>query len=86
VPKHRPRSGCKLGSNVPVSHRQLSLPPLYPLRLYVASERKYYNFDRAVDLGLVHAQAEALAEAMVSSGLVPDASAGGLMIRLAGTD
>lgn len=69
------------GYNLTLSHREVMTPPLHPLRLYVATERKYYNFTTTVDLEQLRSQANAIATVLLPLLGAAD-SPGGLMVHL----
>ncbi len=55
----------------------------YPLRVYVANERSYYNFEVKVDLGLLREEASAILDRILASGALGTApEPGGLMVYL----
>jgi hypothetical protein len=67
--------------NLVLSHWEVTPRPVYPLRVYIAAERKYYNFDRQVDLGLLHDEAETILERLNASGVLRNTpEPGGLMV------
>ncbi len=71
--------------NMVISHWGATQPRVYPLRLYVAVERKYYNFKYVIDLGRLQQQAAAILDRLLNSGVFGGIQeVGGLMIRLEG--
>ena len=48
--------------NIVISHWEVTNPRVYPIRLYVASERKFYNMKWNVDIGSIYQEATAVAE------------------------
>jgi hypothetical protein len=53
----------------------------YPIRVYIADEQTYYNFDRKVSLGALHAEAAAILARIEESGVFKDMpDPGGLFI------
>jgi len=54
---------------------------LYPLRVYVAEDATYYNFDRSINLAALREEADAILQRISSSALRADMSEpGGLMV------
>lgn len=69
--------------NLVISHWEAIDPPVYPIRLYVSVERKFYNMKWSVNIDAIHKEASALVECIaphlkLSNGEGP----GGLMLRL----
>lgn len=71
----------KAAYNLVLSHWEAAPCPIYPLRVYVATERKYYNFNHHVNIGLLHDEAEAILERLNSSGVLQNIpEPGGLIV------
>jgi len=68
--------------NMTFSHWEAMTPRPRPIRLYVSSNRRFYNFDASVSLDLLYEEACALRERLVERGLFPADGAGGLLIPL----
>ena len=71
--------------NMTFSDWDVTTPRVFPLRLYVGSERKYYNMKYSIDLSRLRAQAAAVVDRLLSSEVmrgVPEP--GGLMVPLPG--
>ena len=69
--------------NMVLSHWETISPRVYPIRLYISAERKFYNMKWSVDLGAMNTEATAIVERL-SAVLGPAAKdgPGGLMLRL----
>lgn len=57
-------------------------PRVYPIRLYISSERKFYNMKWSVDLDAMHKEASLVAERLKNSIGAAEEGPGGLMLRL----
>lgn len=69
--------------NMACSAWEVTTPRVYPIRLYISAEKKYYNMDQSVDLGKVHDQAVAILTRLRESGILRNVeSPGGLMMPL----
>lgn len=69
--------------NMVLSHWRAVNPPVYPIRVYISSERKFYNMKWSVDIGAMHQEATAVVERLVSHpGFSRTEGPGGLMVRL----
>ncbi|GAB2880065.1 hypothetical protein GCM10027277_56610 [Pseudoduganella ginsengisoli] len=69
--------------NMVISHWEVFDPPVYPIRLYVSVERKFYNMKWSVDIDAIYKEASALVDCLAlylkfANGEGP----GGLMLRL----
>ena len=69
--------------NMVLSRWEVFNPRVYPIRLYISSERKFYNMKWSVDLGAMSKEASAIVERLNAT-LGPGAKdgPGGLMLRL----
>jgi len=69
--------------NMILSHWDVISPRIYPVRVYISSERKFYNMKWSVDIGQIYQEACAILEAL---GEMPEfkapAEPGGLMIPI----
>ncbi len=69
--------------NMVLSHWEVFSPRVYPIRVYISSERKFYNMKWSVDLGAMNAEASAIVARLLA---LPDFSdkegPGGLMLPL----
>jgi hypothetical protein len=78
-----PASAPMAGYNMVLSHWEVTNPRLYPLRIYISAERKYYNMKYAIDLNKLREQAGSIIESLRSCGFLKNiAEPGGLMLRL----
>lgn len=69
--------------NMIFSHWEAVSPEVYPVRLYVSSEKTFYNMKWSVDIGELYNEAQAiLSELENVPGLVQQDGPGGLMLRL----
>lgn len=69
--------------NMVLSSWDVFMPPVYPVRLYISSERKFYNMKWAVDIDAIHKEASAIVERLAHSDVFgKKESPGGLMMRL----
>ena len=69
--------------NMVISQWEVIDPPVYPIRLYVSAERKFYKMKWSVNIDAIHKEASALVECIAphlkfANGEGP----GGLMLRL----
>ncbi|MCY1462878.1 hypothetical protein D9M71_806980 [compost metagenome] len=65
-----------------ISHWEVIQPRLYPIRLYVSSEKKFYNMKWSVDVGLIHSEAKSIIEKLKELKAFEKGEQGGLMIRI----
>lgn len=72
--------------NMALSHREVFNPQVYPIRLYIVSERKFYNMHFSIDIGKIYAEASSILERLRELGAVPDGGPGGVMIPLTDAD
>lgn len=69
--------------NMVLSRWEVFTPPVYPVRLYISSERKFYNMKWSVDINAMHKEASAIVERLAHSDVFgKKESPGGLMVRL----
>ena len=69
--------------NMVLSRWEVFTPPVYPVRLYISSERKFYNMKWSVDIDAMHKEARAVVERLAQSDVFGNTeSPGGLMVRL----
>lgn len=68
--------------NMVLSHREVFSPSVYPIRLYIASERKFYNMHCSIDIGKLYDEACLILKRLKSSGVFPEEGPGGLMLKL----
>lgn len=70
--------------NMTFSEWGVTVPRCYPLRLYVADERKFYNMKYSIDLSRLREQATAILDRLASSEYMKGITEpGGLMVPLA---
>ncbi|NJC88581.1 MAG: hypothetical protein FIB02_08630 [Desulfuromonas sp.] len=69
--------------NMVFSRWEVFNPRVYPVRVYISSEKKYYNMKWSVDIGEIHKEATAIVERLKSHPAFANIEApGGLMVRL----
>lgn len=69
--------------NVVLSHWEFFSERVYPIRLYISSERKFYNMKWCVDIGAMHQEASSIVECLtVHHPETVGEKPGGAMIRL----
>lgn len=74
--------GTMAAYNMVISHWEASSPRVYPIRLYVSSEKKFYNMKWVVDIGLIKAEAESIVRRLRDLPMFKDQEPGGLMIHV----
>lgn len=82
-------SGCELDSglraayNMTLSDWDVFFPRVYPIRLYVANEKKFYNMNFSIDIGKIYEEAKAIIDRMKSLEIFKNEDeAGGLLLVL----
>lgn len=71
--------------NMILSHWEVTNPPVYPVRVYISSERMFYNLKWKVNIGLLYEEAMAIiGELKKAPELDREEGPGGLMLRLDG--
>jgi len=68
--------------NMVLSHWEAINPRVYPIRLYISSERKFYNMKWCVDLDAINKEASAIADRLVNHMGAANEGPGGLMLHL----
>jgi hypothetical protein len=69
--------------NMVLSHWEVFSPRVYPVRVYISSEQKFYNMKWSVDIGVIHKEATKLVERLITHPAFANTEGpGGLMIRL----
>ncbi|MEW6183768.1 MAG: hypothetical protein AB1500_11470 [Bacillota bacterium] len=68
--------------NMALSHREVFNPQVYPIRLYIVSEQKFYNMRSSIDIGRIYAEASSILERLRELGAIPHGGPGGVMIPL----
>lgn len=69
--------------NMVLSHWEAFNPRVYPIRIYISSERKFYNMKWSVDLDAIHKEASAVVECLSAHpAFAKGESPGGLMVPL----
>ncbi|MFM1691779.1 hypothetical protein [Aeromonas salmonicida] len=69
--------------NILLSHWEATNPRAYPIRVYVSSERKFYNMKWSVDIGKIHKESTAIAERLSAYlGSADPEGLGGMIIPL----
>ncbi|ROM94435.1 hypothetical protein [Pseudomonas brassicacearum] len=75
--------GTRAAYNMIISHWEVTQPRLYPIRLYVSSERKFYNMKWVVDIGKLADEAVAILNKFSTEKTFGhEADPGGLMINV----
>lgn len=71
--------------NMILSHWEVTAPPVYPVRVYISSERMFYNMKWKVNIGLLYEEAMAIISKLKKlPGMDREEGPGGLMLRLDG--
>lgn len=69
--------------NMILSHWEVISPRVYPIRVYISSERKFYNMKWSVDLGAINVEASAIvARLSALPGFSAKEGPGALMLHL----
>ena len=69
--------------NMAFSRWEVISPRVVPIRLYISSERKYYNFDNCIDLGKIHSEALSIVTRLKELKLLESSEEpGGMLILL----
>jgi len=69
--------------NMVLSHWEVFSPRIYPIRVYISSERKFYNMKWSVDLGAMNTEASAIVDRLLAlPGFSDKDGPGGLMLHL----
>lgn len=68
--------------NMILSHWDAIAPRVYPLRLYISSERKFYNMKWDVDIGLIHSEAKLIIDKLSTLEAFSGGEPGGLIIPI----
>jgi hypothetical protein len=69
--------------NMVLSHWEVFSPRVYPIRVYISSERKFYNMKWSVDLGAMNAEASAIVARLLALPEFSDKEGpGALMLHL----
>ncbi|MGK0269842.1 MAG: hypothetical protein ACI88H_000475 [Cocleimonas sp.] len=69
--------------NMILSHWEAFSPRVFPVRLYISSERTFYNMKWSVNIGEMFVEAENIIKQLKNTpGLVKDDGPGGLMLRI----
>lgn len=75
--------GLRAAYNMTLSDWDVFFPRVYPVRLYVANEKKFYNMSFSIDIGKIYEEARAIIERMKSLEIFKNEDeAGGLLIVL----
>ncbi|WP_223530606.1 hypothetical protein [Pseudomonas sp. GL-R-19] len=77
----KPFQGRMAVYNMIISHWEAMNPRVYPIRLYVSSEKKFYNMKWSVDIGLIHSEAKSIVDKLVLE-IFPGQEPGGLMLQV----
>lgn len=78
----KPMGAGKAAYNFVISHWEVTDPRLYPIRLYVSSERKFYNMKWSVDVGLISREAQSIVDLIKGSGLMGQEDPGGVLVSI----
>ncbi|WP_024939882.1 hypothetical protein [Xanthomonas arboricola] len=68
--------------NMILSHWEAVTPRVYPIRLYISKERKFYNMKVSVDLDAMNKEAATIAARLKTYMGAAEEGAGGLMLHL----
>lgn len=69
--------------NMVLSHWEAFSPRVYPIRVYISSERKFYNMKWSVDIGAIYREATAILDRLASHiEFSKSEGPGALMVRL----
>lgn len=74
--------GTAAAYNIVISHWEVSEPRVYPIRLYVASEKKFYNMKWSVDMGRIHEEANLIIDQLKKIPALSNHEPGGLLIPI----
>lgn len=78
----KPMGAGRAAYNVVISHWEVTDPRLFPIRLYVSSERKFYNMKWNVDIGLIFREAQSIVVLIKESGLMGQQDPGGVLVNI----
>lgn len=67
--------------NMTFSDWQVINPEVYPIRLYIAKEKKLYNFEWSVDIGKIYSESLNIIERLKRLKQFKEEGAGGLLVR-----
>lgn len=67
--------------NMTFSNMKVIQPDVYPIRLYIADEKKFYNFDWSIDIGMIYDEALSILERLKELNLLGESKSGGLLVR-----
>jgi len=69
--------------NMIFSDWDVTTPRVYPVRLYIANERKFYNLEGSADIGKIYEEAQDIICCLRKTNIIPeDDGPCGLMVRL----
>lgn len=71
-----------VGYNLVISHWSVTDPKIYPIRIYVSSERKFYNMKWCVDLGLMHSEAQSIVDKLRGIPAFSSCEPGGVIMKV----
>jgi len=73
--------------NMVLSRWEAFNPPVYPVRVYISAERKFYNMKWSVDIDAMHKEASAVLECLTAhAAFAKTEGPGGLMVLLGQRD
>lgn len=78
----KPRLGKMAAYNMVISHWEAIEPRVYPIRLYVSSESKFYNMKWSVDIALLNSEAKSIAHKLREIPAFAGQEPGGLLIHI----
>lgn len=78
----KPDLGTMAAYNIVISHWEIMSPRIYPIRLYVSSEKKFYNMKWEVDIGEIHKEAKSIVTMLSQFPAFSDSGPGGMMLRV----
>jgi len=76
------RSSPWAAYNMVLSDWSVFTPRIFPIRVYITSEKTFYNMQWSIDLGKLHSEASSIISLLRSTGKFPDdQQPGGLLIK-----
>lgn len=79
---NQPFQGRLAAYNLIMSHWDVVAPEAYPIRLYISSEKKFYNMKWSVDIGLIHSEVRRIIDKMKTLEEFSGKSSGGLLFHV----
>lgn len=66
--------------NMTFSNKKVIQPDVYPIRLYISDEKKFYNFDWSIDIGMIYDEALSVLKRLKDLELLKEGKSGGLLV------